>query len=73
MEKIKVKIHRDEYNERKQNNEFTENKYVLYYPDSFIFDRMVSDLNELKYLYDNFSFYLIDGVAKTEKVEFILI
>lgn len=73
MEKIKIKIQKEEYDERKQNNEFTDNKYVLYYPDSFLFDRMVSDLNELKYLYDNFSFYLIDGVAKTEKVEFILI
>lgn len=73
MEKIKVKIQKDEYIERKQNNEFTNNRYVLYYPDSFLFDRMVSDLDELKYLYDNFSFYLIDGVAKTEKVEFILI
>lgn len=73
MEKIKIKIQKNEYTERKQNNEFTDNKYVLYYPDSFIFDRMVSDLNELEYLYNNFSFYLTDEVAKTEKVEFILI
>ncbi len=73
MEKIKIYIHRNEYTERKQNNEFTDNKYVLYYPKSFIFDRMVYDLEELRNLYKNFSFYLTAGVARVEDVDFILI